>query len=314
MAAPPLTPEQVKYIKAAYANQQIAQQGAAVNGVPLDAAGLIAQLPPDVQAVFAKAVQSAQGGTPLDPAAIQGDLMQTNWFRTQSDSEKNLVWATITNPAEVQQEMNNQALKVLQMASQMGVHISLATAASLTHSFIAQGWDDQKLQLELSQQQNARGYAYSPGTILTAEDQVHQTAQNYGINISNATAQQWGQQIAGGQKDQAAFEDYAKYQGMLNHPYWATQIENGATVKQLSDPWIQQAAQTLEVSPDSINLTDPKWNFTTKDAKGNTTPMPVAAWNEHLMTDPRYGWDQTQNAKTAAYQMTDQLQQAFGAK
>ena len=308
-----LTPQEAQYITAQW---NVAHAPPGPGNIPLDATSLIAQLPPDVQKIFNDAIAAAQAGQPLAPEALQGQLMQTTWFRTHSDSEKNLLWATITNPAEVQQEMNATALTVIQAAHTMGLHVSLGTLANITHRYIAENWaaDPNRLTYELSRLPNLPGQGYGPGDILTAENAVHQTAQDYGINISNQAATKWGQDIVGGLTNQKAFEDYAKYQGMLNHPYWATQIENGATVRQLSDPWVQQAAQTLEIAPESINLTNPKWQFTTKDAHGNQTPMSVAQWNVHLMQDPQYGWDKTQNARQAAFGIVDQIQQAFGAK
>jgi len=302
-----LTPAEAQWIRAS-----AVASAPALNGIPLDAASMIRQLPPEVQGIFHDAAQAAASGSAWTADQFQSRLVGTQWWQHTSDTARQYTWTKIIDPAAAQQQWNQTAFKVMQQFQQLGITgKSLAQAGHLADQAIMGGWSDAQLQWAIA---NQPGAGYGPGAVNTAMAQVHKTAQDYGITISNQAAQHWGVQIAGGMKDTNAFEDYARYQAMLNHPYWARQLETGSTTRQLADPWIQQAAQTLEISPDSIDITNPKWQFTTKDAHGNATPMSVAQWHVHLMQDPQYGWDHTQNAKDAAFGIVDQIQTAFGAR
>lgn len=322
-AAPdPYSPAAIAYYQALDAQHQAQQAGQAATaagfqGIPLDASGLISQLPPDIQAIFHEAVQAAQSGSPLTSDAFQGKLVETPWWKSTPDTQRQYVWQKVIDPATATQNGNQATFKVLTAAQQMGRPITLAQAAHLGEQYIMGGWTDSFLQNQLATLPIGPGQTFGPGALRTAMAQVKGTAADYGMSMSDLGAAGWAQKIAAGGMDLKGFEDYARQQAASAHPYWQKQLNEGMNLRQLADPYIQTAAKTLEVSPDTIDLSDPKWASALqvqKDPTGKATngPMSTFDWQRKIMSDAAYGYDKTQGALDSALQMRDQLAKTFG--
>lgn len=284
-------------------------------GIDLTDHGLISQLPPEIQSIFGQAANDAAAGSPWTQEKFQSKLVGTNWWRTNADSTRQYLWQKVIDPATAIQSGNQATFKVLQAASAMGRPITMAQAAQIGESFILNGWDDAMLQQHLATDPLGRGQSFGPGQLRTNMAQVKGIGADYGLNISDLSAAGWAQKITAGSMDTKAFEDYARQQAAITHPYWQKQLNEGITLRQLADPYIQTAAQTLGISADAIDLSDPKWGtaLQAKDKTGAVTgPMSQLDWQRKLMTDPGYGWDKTQNAMTAAFNMRDKLMSTFG--
>lgn len=316
----PYSPQAIAYYQALEAQQKAQQVGQAAsaagfNGIPLDASGLISQLPPEIQAIFNEARDAASKGTPLTTDAFQGKLIETQWWKSTPDTQRQYVWSQIIDPATATQQGNQAAFKVLQAASNMGRPMTLAQAAQLGQQMIVEGWNDAMLQQKLATLPIGAGQTFGPGALRTAMAQIHGTAADYGMNISDLGAAGWAQKIVAGSTDVKGFEDYARQQAALAHPYWSKQLNEGVTLRQLADPYIQTAAKTLELSPDQIDLSDAKWGaaLQQKDKGGAVVgPMSQLDWQRKIMSDPAYGYDHTQGAMDTAYQMRDSLAKTFG--
>jgi hypothetical protein len=240
-----------------------------------------------------------------------GHLMGTNWWKTHSTTQRDWIGLQLGNPAEATRQSNNQALKVLELASSMGVGMTLERAGRIADLSLSEGWDASRMQYEIGRR--AEEGTTTAGTLQGTQTSLRAIASQQGINVSDHTTFDWAKKISSGMADQKGYETYVKDVARWMHPYWEKQINEGATVRQLADPYVQQAAQTLEISPDQVDLSDPKWNFAQRDKAGNQTPMSQLDWSRKLMSDPSYGYDKTNGARTAAYQMVDQLRKSFGA-
>lgn len=277
----------------------------------MSAADIIAQYP-----AFAEIMQVPEIAALLNQPGITStnfiaQLIGTNWWKTTSKTERDWMGLQWGDPAEATRQSNNAALMILQQASSMGINMSLSQAHDLAVQSISQGWDNNILSYHIAQTATQQGT--HPGTLQATQTQLGGLAMNQGVNISDQTLFDWSKNIASGTATQQGFEEYAKDVAVMTHPYWQKQLDEGMTVRQLADPYVQRAAQTLEISPDSVDLSDPKWNFANTDQKGNKTLMSQSDWQTRLMNDPKYNWQQTDNAKQAAYSMVDQLQKSFGA-
>lgn len=255
----------------------------------------------------------------LNQASLEGwsndqltvHLMATNWWKSKSDTER--VWEAtkLSDPAKAAQTKSQMAQQVNDEAGKLGVNLDPNQVMFIAEGAVGQGWNASQLQQAIAG--NAQINKDRPGQIQSTQTQFATVAAQYGIPISPHTTFDWAKRVAEGTADPSGFTEYARQQAKISHPYWSTQLDQGLTVRQLADPYLQQAARLLEISPDTVNLSDPKWNFTTSDAKGTQVPMNQLDWSKKLMTDPAYGWDKTGNAKDAAFQIQAQLREAFGA-
>jgi hypothetical protein len=90
-------------------------------------------------------------------------------------------------------------------------------------------------------------------------------------------------------------------------------IDQGFTLKQLSDPFRQFAASMLERNPDDIDMGEANfeaaYNYGEPDKK---RMMTNGEWEIMLRSDAKYGWDKTNNAKAEARTLASSIAQAFG--
>lgn len=270
---------------------------------------------PDAEMIFQGAEDAALAGSPWDANKFQAAIQNTNWFRQTPAGNRQYLFTQVFDPASATRDANTMARKVLDFSNTMGEHLTLQQGALLADAAITGGWDDARIQQEI-----VANNRYSPtmrlgwGTISASEDRVRGLAGDYGVQVAPHTAYNWASKIADGLATEQSFTSYAKDQAKLQHPYWAAQLDQGMTVRQLADPYVQNAAKLLEINPNTVNLSDPKWNFTTTDKTGARTPMSQLDWQKKVMTDPAYGWDKTQNAMDSARQVSSQIRQSFGAQ
>lgn len=255
--------------------------------------------------------EASNGGWTNDQFTLH--LMETNWWKTKSDTER--VWEAtkLSDPAKAAQEKQQMFQRVATESQLLGVALDTNQLNFITEGAIAGGWSADVLKSAIAG--NAQFNKEQPGQIAATQTSLDGIAAQYGIPISPHTTFSWAQKISQGTADQASFQEYAKNQAKISHPYWEKQLDQGVTVRQLADPYIQAASRLLEVSPDSIDLSDHKWSnaFVSTDKAGAQQPISQLAWQQKLMQDPTYGWDRTGNAREAAFQVSNGIRSSFGA-
>ena len=89
-------------------------------------------------------------------------------------------------------------------------------------------------------------------------------------------------------------------------------LDQGYTISDVAQPYMNVAAKTLEV--DRVDFSDPKFraalDFT--DQSGNRRRMTLAEWESRLRSDSQYGWSKTDQAKNLAREAASTILKAFG--
>lgn len=270
---------------------------------------------PDAQLIFTAAEEAALAGNPWDANKFTSEIQNTSWFKQTPAGNRQYLFTQVFDPASATRDANQMALKILNQSNTMGAHLTLQQGALMADAAIEQGWDDARIQQEI-----VNNTKYSPnlklgaGTISASQTRIRGLAGDYGVNVAPETAFDWAGKIADGLSTEQSFTEYAKDQAKLAHPYWQKQLDQGMTVRQLADPYIQNAAKLLDINPNTVDLTDPKWNFTTTDKTGAQAPMSQLDWQKRLMTDKSYGFDNTQTAIDAAHSLDSTIRSTFGAQ
>jgi hypothetical protein len=90
-------------------------------------------------------------------------------------------------------------------------------------------------------------------------------------------------------------------------------IDQGVTLEDLAGNYKQTAAKLLEVDPNTIDMSTADYEVAlTFGEEGKKRAMTTGEWEKLLRTDSRYGWEKTENAKTEARSLANNLAQAFG--
>ena len=87
-------------------------------------------------------------------------------------------------------------------------------------------------------------------------------------------------------------------------------LDAGLTLNDIFSSYKDVAASTLELSPESISFTDPK--FRAAFGGPSTPPPTLDEWETMLRTDPKYGFDKTKKAKRDALSLAMTIAKTFG--
>ena len=266
---------------------------------------------PEIADLLSQAADPNTGGWTQEQFALH--LYTTNWWKSHSETEREWIKTQLIDPAKAAQMTRDTFQQVATESKLLGVSLDTNQLNLIAQGAISGGWSSQQIQSAIAG--NAQQNQDRPGQIAATQTNLQGIAAQYGLPMSPHTTFSWAQQIAQGKADQAGFTEYAKQQAKISHPYWERQLDQGITVRQLADPYIQQAAKLLEISPDSIDLSSHQWSnaFAQPNKAGEVKPMAMLDWQTHLMTQPAYGYDRTDNARQAAFGMVDQLGKVMGA-
>jgi hypothetical protein len=90
-------------------------------------------------------------------------------------------------------------------------------------------------------------------------------------------------------------------------------LDKGLSMNDITQNYRDYAAQLLEVDPNTIDMSQAKYERAYMfDENGTKRMMTNGEWAQTLRTDKRYGWTQTENAKSEARQLGNTLAKAFG--
>lgn len=98
------------------------------------------------------------------------------------------------------------------------------------------------------------------------------------------------------------------------YPALKSLIDQGVSVKAISDQYAATAGTILEQDDTTINMADPQYRvaFSSKDAAGNPTLMSLGDWQTMLKTNADYGWQYTKAANSQALDTATMIARTFG--
>lgn len=248
------------------------------------------------------------------PDKFRYQLEQTNWWKTTTESARLFDMEEATDPATVQTKIDNQAAQIRQTALTLNVRLSDETAAQLARDSLRGAWTPQLLSSAIGAEAMKSTAGVSQLRAGWIGQTIRETANNYGIAISDTTFNQWVNKIAVGQETQTTWEDYAKVQAKNMFPSIADRIDAGQTFQDIVDPYRENAARLLEIDGADIDFTQSEWvkAITYQDDKGQQRPMSFTEWNDYIRQTRSFGYEYTEQAQQRAYQVADRLANLFG--
>jgi hypothetical protein len=240
-------------------------------------------------------------------------LETTNWWKTHSQNQRSWYSLNVSDPATALESVRQEANTILHSAQTMGVAMSGGQAQILATQSLQNGWDQTQLT-DAILRGNEQGFTH--GTLGATLDQLKGLADKYTVPVSQPGLQQWTNDIISGKSTQANFQDYLVRQAksLYRDPNLQKALDEGMTVRDYADPYIQSASSLLGLNPNDVNLNDPKWNqalqFT--DPQGNRRSMTLDEWATHVKMDPRYGYDYSMKGRADAATLVSSIRQEWG--
>lgn len=266
------------------------------------AVGVFAQSNPEVKAKLDQAVREG-----WDAARFQRELWTTNWFKAQSDNQRQLQVLQATDPQTYNSNLSEKAAEINQLA--IGLGLTGVNANSLAQQALWNGWSSSVLQQHIVDSGQARlVQGQATGSLGDYQNQVRSTFNAYGVNMTDSWYAWIAKEIAAGRQTVAGMQNEAIGYGSALYPQYTNAFKSGKTLSDIAEPYIQQMSQTLEMDPSAINLSD---RFVQQALHGDgKNPTPLWQFQNQLRQDPR--WQKTANAKNAAFDVLAKIGQDWG--
>jgi hypothetical protein len=244
---------------------------------------------------------------------LQTEIFKTNFWRTKTRSER--AWENLLaqDPAEAQRRIETEKQQLRQVASNMNGQLTDGQLDEIAERVIRYGWQGQEIVSAVSSEL-LKGS--DPSKVLRTGitgRSVQQIANQYGIPVSSMALDQWSQRIATGQALLEDFTNYARTQAKSLYPSLSADIDRGATVEALADPYRQYASRILGLNPAEIDFAQPKWNVALNfaDDKGRRM-MTLNEWGQYIRTNTDYGYEYTDEAQERAFSAAQTIAKVFG--
>lgn len=252
------------------------------------------------------------------PDKLQFELTRTHWWRTQEDSVR--AWNTLIaqNPQEALNRRANEYDRIERLAASMGVTIHPDVLLSYADSSLRYSWNDVQLRNSL-----LTNYEYSSkpggvaqfGAAAETTQQIKRLAGEYIVPLDDRTIRDWTIRVLQGISTVDSFKAYLAQVAAADNPWMKSALDQGFTVKDVMSPYINRVAQELGMTPDEIDMSEPKWRqlLEVTDDKGERIRPNTQQVLKIVRNDDRFGWDKTEGAVTTAAQFATSLAQQFGA-
>lgn len=252
-------------------------------------------------------------GDITDPDRIFGQLQSTEWFQNTQASARQWEALVGQDPAEAQRRTDLAFDNIMRTASSFGINLPQSRARAMAEDSLRFGWNETELRSALF----AEADRYDPGTITATADALGQMATQYLVPISDQLAEDYAKKIALGEASVDGWESYLRDQAASEFSGNASiqrALEQGLTVRQWADPYVQKAARTLEINPADFDLTSDRWMrgiHSVDRESGQSGPMSLGEWGEYLRKQPE--WEYTDNARQQGAQWAQFIAKSMGA-
>lgn len=255
-------------------------------------------------------------GEGWDGTRLQGAIEATSWWKTTSAAARQWQQLQSQDPAtaaDTKAQLLQQAQDLAANYEATGLDLNAIVDMALKTGTGASGIAAMiRSQSNYYARERDRETAARTNQLLGT---VQGLSRDYAIPLSMDAMQKWATQLAQPGANLADFENYVREQAKSLFPGLAAAIDRGVTVRQYVEPYLQIYAKELGTSPENVDLTDPQFNQALNqiDPKtGTRVSMSLDQWTATVRSDPRLGYDGSQNGQTVATQLAQALQQRLG--
>lgn len=249
-------------------------------------------------------------------AQFDGAITETNWWKTSSQAQRNFQELQIQDPGEAAQQVSQMKDTILSESQSLGIPMTDQQVSAMALSAVEYNWGSAVIEQTMRTTYSSPSAAPAFGASATFADAARAAAGAYGINMSDAELAQYVQQNQQGKLTADGLQAQFEQQASQLYPWASTALAQGTSLSQYLSNWSQAAGSTLGVDPSTIRWTDPKWTkalLTNPDGSTAEAPVNIGVFQQNLMKDPTYGYQNTQNARDQAYATVNQIETTLGA-
>lgn len=240
-------------------------------------------------------------------------VQNSNWYKTHSETARNLIANMNLDPATYNQNVTNLEASIKQMMAQLGASMTQGQLQQFAVDAMMGGYDQNQAVLDQKFAQFVKPTSgnHFGGQAGSAEDQIRQGMRDLGVFIPEGQLDTQIQQIIGGQSSVQSVLAQLRTQAASMYPAYASQINSGMNTSDIASPFISRAQQLLEMGPGEMNIQTPLIKQALQFTQdGKPTAMPMYNFEQAVRQDPR--WLSTDNAQDSFMSNAHRVLQDFG--
>lgn len=256
------------------------------------------------------------------PLKLQGQVQGTDWWTTNSATQRQLEVLKETDPAQYELQVQQSTNSINVLSQELGITLTPEQAEQLGVQALNLNLDERQLTAmilgkgpsnkTLSAQADEGTLGGSLSEIKTELDRLN---ADYMLGLDHAAMGRWMRDIASGAKTVQSFEQYAQKMAVSQMPFLETFISQGLTPAEGLTPYRSTVARMLEISPTEIDWTNPKYQSVLHVSDGDKQRLATSSEMSARVREVfHHQWNKTSGAKQAATQLTSQLATLFGEK
>lgn len=278
-------------------------------------------------------------GEPMieDPYLQEQIIKGTSWYQNQTDTQRQFDYAKQTNPGQFAADLQLNASEIVKKFAANGLNITAQDAIKYAELMMKQAiiqdgkvirfdndYINQLMAGAIDFTKNDKigdrvVYTKLSGNLETLAQSLYKQAWDYGFpqTMSNAGFTNWFETsmkgLVGGTLNPQQVDDQLQARAKSFAPGLANLIDQGQTLRQAADPWLQAMADVWEVGDvNEIDLNDEyvQRALNSTDEKGNVAPINL--YDAKKMARRSSKWDMTQNAKEEKTRIASRILQDFG--
>lgn len=150
------------------------------------------------------------------------------------------------------------------------------------------------------------------GDLKAQVDTIRAMAKNYLIPIDENAVRDYSLRVSSGELSQEGLTNIFRTQSLAANPWAKVALDQNITPADLLKGHQQYVAQSLEIDPSQVDLTDNNYinMMTVKDQAGNTRVATLGELRSNVRKDAR--WAQTQQAQSLGANMANMVAKIFG--
>ena len=277
---------------------------------------MLAQKVPEIGRLMQRAVKEK-----WTSERFQMAVANTRWWKKTPAANRQWLTQQVADPASAQRALEVGGNQIAMLAGEFGLSQGLSSQQARSLWLDAQllGFDEQQIRSYVFTQLQGKAGANPGGTYGQLINQAREMAYLYGFAPSDLDAQVRNAAGAGlrfgseGQQALSSWETKLKNYAKSKYAPFADRIEQGETVRDIAQPYVDTYSQILEVNPQDVGLDDKliqKWLQGRSEAGKPPAAVPVWQAEQDLRKDARWGF--TNNAKQAAAETATQIGRMFG--
>lgn len=262
---------------------------------------------PEVAKLFQQAVNETWSSD-----QFKAKLRNTEWWKTNSATQREMQALAQTDPASFNARVSAAQMLIRQKANEMGAILTDGLINSIGEDFVRTGMNDEQLSFTLAKYIDFTNEGTLGGQAGAAQVRLKQLAQQNGVQLTDDAVKNYAQQIAMGASTMEQAETFVRSMAKSMFPAYADQIDAGVNMKQIAQPYMQMASDTLERAPVDMGLDNPlvRQAFNGMNQDGKPTGMTLTDYQTFLRNQP--GWFRTSNAREGLTKVGSDVLKSMG--